>query len=124
MSASDHSPTPMSERALTWQADHEPSLLISVAHTWIGSLEFGRHIFYLSKERAAEPLEHHRPVEGSKVVTWVDVDLHVDVTPRKDLLLTEPEMARENLPLPYTLTCVDPETIERLMLMFLVTCGS
>ena len=43
------------------------------------------------------------------VVTWVDVDLHVDVTPRKDLLLTEPEMARENLPLPYTLPTDYPE---------------
>jgi len=37
------------------------------------------------------------------------VDLHVDVTPRKDLLLTEPEMARENLPLPYTLPTDYPE---------------
>lgn len=60
--------------SLTRQADQEPSLLISIAHTRLGSLEFGRHIFYLSKQKAAEPLEHHRPLEGSKVVKWVDGD--------------------------------------------------
>ena len=37
------------------------------------------------------------------VLTWVDLLNHVDVTPRRELLLTEAEMAREKFPLPYTL---------------------
>ena len=37
------------------------------------------------------------------VLTWVDLLGHVDVTPRRDLLMTEAEMARESFPLPYTL---------------------
>lgn len=74
-----HTHTPVlqwehAQLALTWQADQEPSLFISISHAWLGFLEFGRDIFYLSKEQAAEPLEHHRPLGCSKVVKWVDGD--------------------------------------------------